>query len=148
MIRLARSLALTAILPFALAAVLAGPCGPIPGTRLAGPNVEEPVADWSFVGSGKACVLEVRPADPHSVRASCFARGRTLYVLSVLGSIKRWPAMVAEDPNVRVRIDGKIYPLKAIRITDPAERVRVLSPDDPSDFPSESTWLYQLQARS
>jgi hypothetical protein len=137
-----------AVLWTVLAVVLmgTGPCGPIPGGQLDGPVVTAPVADWSFLGDSFACELETRPADPHSVRATCFQRDGVLYVGSIGAPYKRWPAMVAADPRVRVRLDGKVYERTAVRVTDPAERTRLLS-GDPSTPPSDSHWAWRLDPR-
>jgi hypothetical protein len=125
----------------------AGPCGPIPGSRLDGAETSAVGLDFAFVGESSPCAIETRPSDPHSVRASCFARGSTLYVRSIFAPRKRWPAYVAENPDVRVRLQSKIYPMRAVRILDDAERAGILAPGDPEDPPSETTWLYRLEPR-
>jgi len=125
-----------------LALLGAGPCGPFPGGRLSGSEVALP-GDWSFVGSGSACAVEVRPAEPHSVRATCFANEGTLYVGALFAPRKRWPTFVAADADVRVQIGDDVYPLRAVRIEDAAERARVLGPE-----PSDSHWLYRLEPRA
>jgi transposase len=130
----------------ALAIVLTGtgPCGPLPGGRLDGELVTAPIADWSFLGDSFACALEARPADPRSVRATCFQRDGLLYVGSIAAPAKRWPAMVAADPNVRVRIAGKVYERRAVLVTEPAERARLTG----GDPPAESYWVWRLDPRT
>lgn len=123
-----------------------GPCGVFPGGALQGELVTEAVEDWRFIGESSACAIEVRPEHPHSVRANCMQREGRLYVGSILAPRKRWPAMVAEDSRVRVRIAGKVYEGRAVRITDPAERIRVLG-GTPEDPPSQSHWLWRLDPR-
>jgi hypothetical protein len=134
-------------LPLLGAVTFYGPCGPIPGSRLGGAETSAAGVDFSFAGGSSPCAIETRPADPHSVRASCFARGSTLYVRSIFAPRKRWPAYVAENADVRIRLEGKIYPMRAVRITDETERMRILSPDEPGNPPSETTWLYRLEPR-
>lgn len=123
-----------------------GPCGPIPGGRLEEGTVTETPADWRFLGASVACDVEVRPEEPHSVRANCDQRDGTLYVSSMWAPNKSWPEMVATDPRVRVRIEGRIYELVAVRVNDETQRARVLS-GDPDDAPPESTWLWRLEPR-
>ena len=124
----------------------AGPCAMCPGGRLDGDVEATTPADWRFVGDTAACAVEVRPNDPHSVRATCLQQGGTLYVSSIMAPRKRWPKMVADDDRVRVRIEGRLYALRAVRIDDVDERVRVLggSADDP---PGDSHWLWRFEAR-
>lgn len=130
----------------AMALVGAGPCGPIPGGRLEG-TASAPVPDWSFVGDSTPCAVEVRPVDPHSIRANCFSRDGELYVGALFAPRKRWPTYVAQSSEVRVKLGDRIYELRATRITDEAERARILSPGRPDDPPSASHWLYHLEPR-
>ena len=45
--------------------------------------------------------------------------GAYYYVSSASGA--EWAEMVAEEPSVRLRIAGNIYPVSASSVTDPAE---------------------------
>lgn len=133
-----------ASLALALALLGVGPCGLIPGGALEGP-LAPPPPDWRALGEGTLCQLELRPEEPHSLNVNCHVHDGRLYVYSLFGARKRWTAMLEEDPDVRVRIEGRLYELEALRVDDPDERRRVLSPD--GGEPSDSTWLYRLDPR-
>jgi hypothetical protein len=128
----------------ALALLGAKPCGLIPGGALEG-QLAQPPPDWSALGEDIPCQLELRPEKPYSVNVGCHVRDGRLYVYSLLGAHKRWTALVEEDPELRVRIDGHLYELEAVRVREPDERRRVLSPD--GGEPSDGTWLYRLDPR-
>lgn len=130
-----------AIAAGALLTACAGPVGPFPGGALRG-EAAAPPADWSFLERASPCALELRPADPHSVRLTCFATDGRLYVACVQGAARRWARMLGDDPRVRVRVGGKVYSLVAVRLTEAEERRGILSED--GDVPSESTWIWRL----
>ena len=135
---------LLALLLPALTLVAAKPCGFIPGGELGGQPTMAP-ATWTGNGEGFRCQIEMRPADPYSINANCYAVDGALYVYSYQGARKRWTRLVEADPEVRVAVDERIYDLRATRVTDATERGRVLAPD--GGEPSASTWLYRLEER-
>lgn len=47
------------------------------------------------------------------------SRGRALCIDPA--EERRWHAHVAADPRVRLRIEGRVYPLAAVQVTDPHE---------------------------
>jgi hypothetical protein len=98
------------------------PIGPVSGLRLTGDVVNEPVTDWSFAADVREVAIETRPGAPYSVTTWCFVREGKLYIPASAGSTKAWTHFAAADPRVRVKIDGKIYPGIATRVTDPALR--------------------------
>jgi len=98
-----------------------GPCGPLPGGRLDGEVVDQAVHDWSFVDDYRHCQLEVRPEKPHSVTTYCFAAGDVLYVPAIMGDGKQWTKMAIAEPQARIRVGGRIYPVLLERVLDPAE---------------------------
>ena len=81
--------------------------------------------DWGFVDAYERCQLEVRPAAPHSINASCYTHAGSLFVGSLKGDVKRWPTYVAEDPRARVRIGGRVFELRAVEVTDPDARLAI-----------------------
>lgn len=95
-----------------------GPLLVFPGGELSGEVVTERVDDWSFVDA-RFIDLEVRPADPYSVELNYFVREGRLYVDPAEG--RRWLDYIREDPRVRARFGGEVYPLTAVRVEDPAE---------------------------
>lgn len=129
-----------------------GPCWRIPGDRLTGEEVADAVTDWSFAESIRGCQIEVRPADPYSINASCFVDGGKLFVGCMRCSTKRWPLFVAGDPHARVRLDGRIYPVVATRIHEPEviygaweARWRKYKGGAPEPVPDDY-WLFRLES--
>ncbi len=130
------------------------PWGPLPGGRLEGTEVTEPVSDWSFADGKSTIQLETRPDDPHSVTVWCVAQGERLYVPSRDPEKKRWVQYVEADPRVRVRVGEQIHPARAIRVTDPGEVEAVvprlvakydLDPPEPDD--DVNVWIYRIVSR-
>lgn len=124
-------------LPLLLVAALCVACEPVdrrPGLWLSGDVVAEPVSDWSFTDAVFEILLETRTwyGIPHSVTVVCVAIGDRLYVPSVyrergeFPDERLWNRNVVRDPRVRLKIDGRIYERKAVRVEDPAEWRAVL----------------------
>jgi hypothetical protein len=139
---------------FASLALACGPIGRFPGGPLTGDRIYDPVDDWSFTDDHRLIQVEVRPAFPHSVTTVCFQHEGTLYVPARNAPSKRWTRFAIEDPYVRVRIDGRVYALRAVRETDPAEIEKVA----PAllakyDFPAPEggvppdLWFYRMESR-
>ena len=55
---------------------------------------------------------------PHSVTTVAWVKEGTIFVPCGGCSGKRWPRNVAARPDVRLKIDGEIYPRIARRVTD------------------------------
>jgi hypothetical protein len=115
----------------ALAAIALG-CGPIPGGALSGEAAPAP-ATWSEALGGERamCEIEARPSRPHSIQLECFTRSGELFVQSHRWALARWwPESWAKvwlaEPDVRVRIAGRLYALRAERISDEALRAALL----------------------
>ena len=112
----ATSLLLFAALPILLGC--GGPVGPIAGGALSGSGAQPP-AQWRSVP--EAIQLEVRPTQPYSVNVWSVGIGPYLYVATgAEGST--WTGYLQEDRNVRVRVDGVIYALRAVVVGDAEER--------------------------
>ena len=118
----------------ALAAGCGGPFLVFPGGDLRGEVVNEPVSDWSFVDSWFVD-LETRPEDPYSVELNYIVKDGQLYIDPAEG--RAWLEHIREDPRVRVRFGGKIYPLKAVLVGKPGEL---------EGFP-EDRFIYRLDPR-
>lgn len=102
-----------------------GPVSFIPGGRMDGtPARVDPT--WSNLGDSGICQLETNPDDPYSVTVAYTVVDGQLYV-NAGGSEKRWAKNAIDHPDVRLRIDGKIYELRAVRVTDPGEIARFAS---------------------
>jgi hypothetical protein len=94
-----------------------GPLGPVPGPELAGSVVDEPVEDWSFVDAVKVIQLETHPEDPYSVNTWVTKLGGGIYVFGG-GEDSPWVQNIGDDPRVRIRIEGRIYERRAVRVAD------------------------------
>jgi hypothetical protein len=138
--------AATCLLCLALAALVGvEPCGLLPGGRLEGEPASNPEDDWSFLDAEERCQIELRSEDPYSVIVSCQQRDGRLYAHSWSGERKRWTRLALENPDVRVRLRGRVYELVATRVDDAEERRRVLRPE--GGDPPDGTWLFRLAPR-
>jgi hypothetical protein len=95
-----------------------GPMLGIPGGELSGEVVTEPVDDWSFVDD-LFVELETRPEDPYSVELNYIVIDGRLYIDPAEG--RTWLEHIRADPDVRVRFDGRVYPMKAVLVGRPGE---------------------------
>ncbi len=93
------------------------PGGELPGVQQAPPET------WSDVP--ETIQLETRPQDPYSVNIWGVGLGRDLYIATDDDEGNNWTEHIAEDNNVRVRIDGRLHHLKASLVQDAQERGRV-----------------------
>ena len=136
---------------FVTLGALAG-CGPIvliPGGELSGQVVAAP-GDWKFTDAVGTVQLETRPDDPYSVNIWVTAVGDELFFAT---SETAWAAYIEHDPRVRLRVDGKIYLLRATRSDSAADREALLAAmkrkydfePDP-DETTEAT-VYRLEPR-
>jgi len=131
-----------------LALACGGPLGPFRGGRLAGPERLQPAEDWSFTSEVMLVQLETRPDAPWSVTLGCIDHEGALYVGADDPS-DRWVHHVVADPRVRVRVQGKVYPRIAVKVTDPVEWMvvgkRLFAKYDLSYAPDhEPGWLFRL----
>ncbi len=103
-----------------LALACGGPVLMIPGGRLTG-NVVESADDFSFTAANKdtSIDLETRPSAPYSVELNYTVKNGRIYLDPKEGRI--WLDHIRDDPNVRVRLDGNVYPLRAVQVEDPDE---------------------------
>jgi hypothetical protein len=140
-----------------VALILAGcePVGPIPGGALSGELVTGPVEDWSLQGEEETIFVETRPSDPHSVTVWCVAHEGALYIPSRDPGKKRWVQNLMEEPAVRLKIAGRIYERRAVRVTDPAEFEAAgakliakyeIESEDIDD--ATEVWLFRIEPRS
>jgi hypothetical protein len=95
-----------------------GPRGFIAGGWLWGEVVREPVRDWSFTDRIAEVQVQTRVGPlPYSVTTWNLSAGDRFYVPSGDCS-RRWVRQVLAHPDVRVRIDGRVYELRAAREDD------------------------------
>ena len=134
-----------------------GPLGPLSGGALSGDEAPLP-AEWTFASEIEQVQLETRPADPYSVNTWIGVVGGNLYIPTslILGEEdpgqRAWVQHVQSDPNVRLRIEEKVYALKAIRVEDEATINNVKTSllakygEEPTEH-SDRAWVYQLTTR-
>lgn len=117
---------LTLLLVGAVAAFLTWffycPCERTPGGWLLGEEVDDPVTDWSFANAVPLCQVQVRRGFvPHSINLNCMASGGALYLSCASCEGKAWSTAALADPDARIRIGDKVYPVRLRRVEDPAE---------------------------
>ena len=99
-----------------------GPLGLLPGGELSGETVTAPPA-WDFLGTSGQMQLETRPGEPYSVNINYTMMDGQMYA-NAGDTETQWVKNIADDPRVRIRLDGRIYLASAERITDAAEIAR------------------------
>lgn len=109
--------ALTALLVY----VFYCPCERTPGGWLLGREVDEPVTDWSFANEVPLCQIQVsRGFWPHSVNLNCMASAGRLFLSCAGCDGKVWSSAARADPEARLRIGDRVYPVRLTRVSDPA----------------------------
>jgi hypothetical protein len=94
-----------------------------PGLWLGGEVVEEGGGDWSFTAEHREIAIETRTPwwIPHSVTIVCAAKDGRLFVGARDPEGKRWVDHVDRDPDVRLKIGGRVYEQRLIALTDPED---------------------------
>jgi hypothetical protein len=96
------------------------PYGPIAGGRLRGEEATALPTDWSFVDRVAEVQVETRLGPlPWSVTTWVFSHAGRLYLPARNCLAKRWVKNLLADPDVRVRVEGRLYALRAVREDDP-----------------------------
>ena len=94
----------------------------------------------------------MNPASPRSLTTSYILHDGVLYVPSMFAARKTWPQEVLADGRVVLRVAGKLYEQRAVRVTDPAEirpLVRGRDASGPDVDPSTlSTWYFRIEPRT
>jgi len=93
------------------------------GGALSG-EVSDPPVDWTPLNSVEVVQLETSPLDPYSVNIWDAGIGPDIYVATSADGTN-WTEHLDIDRNVRLRIENRIFELKAMPVTDPEERARV-----------------------
>ena len=99
------------------------PCERTPGGYLFGGSAEEQTADWSFANNVPLCQIQVSAGLlPYSINLNCMATSTgELYLSCGQCDAKRWGGVVLDNSSLRMRLDGTVYPVTAIRVLDPNE---------------------------
>ena len=129
-----------------------GPVLPfLPGGAISG-EVKAVPDDWSFAADAGTVQLETRPEDPYSVNIVCVPLNGKLYIYA--GDTEtEWAQHISVKAEVRFRLAGDVYELRAQRVTDTAtvqafgdawvER----SPLSTHAADYAEMWMYELVAR-
>ncbi len=141
----------TGILALLLATGCNGPFIVFPGGKLDGQGEPAPPS-WSGVGDSGTVQLETDPVDPYSVNVAYTVLDGRLYI-NAGDTETRWVKNILADPDVRLRLNGQVYDLRAERVTNEAEIERFgkawtdqsMFRRDPAEL--DQVWLYQLVAR-
>jgi hypothetical protein len=130
------------------------PCERTPGGWLLGEEVEEPVTDWSFANDVPLCQIQVsRGILPHSINLNCMASDGKLYLSCASCDGKAWSTAVLADPDARLRLDDRVYPVRVTRVEDPAVldeawRARAEKVGRGLDIPrQEGWWSFRVESR-
>jgi hypothetical protein len=118
---LAEALMITRLIAVCALVSLAG-CGPFvvfPGGKLDGVTTRAP-DDGSFTADVSTVQLETRPEDPYSVNIWAVGMGPALY-LHAGANRATWVENIEADPNVQIRVDDRLYPLRASRVQSQEE---------------------------
>jgi hypothetical protein len=123
----------------------------LPGGALDGERVSAP-SDWGFAGDSGTGQIETRPEDPYSVNLVFTVVEGRVYV-NAGASETRWVKNIQADPRVRLRIEGRIYELRADRVTDAAEIAAFGEAWTSQSFfrrdprKPDEVWIYRLDPR-
>ena len=121
------------------------------GGELSG-SVVEPPDTWVLAEDSALAQLETRPEDPYSINLVYVQIDGHLYVYA--GNTQtEWVQHIEQNPQVRIRINENIYPMRAIRVYDNDEFIafadlwasRSMFQRDPKQF--DEVWLYRLERR-
>ena len=112
LVRIPLALVLVVVLAFIVLFGGAGPIAFVPGGVLWGETLE-PAADWSFTDSIKEIQVQTHVGPlPWSVTTWVLSSEGELFLAA--GSCNRiWTQRVLDDPDIRVRIDGAVYEMRA-----------------------------------
>ena len=128
--------------------------GPLPfmaGGELIG-SVSDVEHTWQLDEDSAVAQLETRPEDPYSVNLTYVQLGGVLYIYA--GDTKtNWVKHIEQNSLVRLRVDGTIYPARAVRVNGKKEIAKFADvwtnlsvfQRDPLSF--EEVWLYRLTPR-
>jgi hypothetical protein len=119
---MSRQVRFVAIILALIAIVACDPNERRPGLWLTGETAPF-AADWSFTNTIPEIAIQVHTPYllPHSVTIWCSSVDGKLYVGSSAPETKRWPAWADADPNVKLKIDGKVYEVRLEPLTSPDE---------------------------
>ncbi len=115
-----------------------------PGTTLSGLLAVNPVSDWSALEEKALVYVQANTwyGIPHSVTVRGIAYEGELFIPCARCADKRWPKLVAADPEVTVKASGALHVGSLERIEDMATLHRVFNTDDHQRL--AGVWLYRF----
>ena len=139
----------------AAAAILLGACSEpfivFSGGALNG-EAADPPGDWTILDNIDTVQLETQPDDPYSVNIWAVGMGPLLYVHAGANR-SSWVEHMEANPEVRVRVEGTLYDLRASRVEDQLEFTRFSDAYEekyglrPRNENAEEAFLFRLEAR-
>jgi hypothetical protein len=96
-----------------------GPIGPFTGGPLQGEVWDGAEPDWTFARDLDTVELQFDHGKRRSGLTGVIVQDGILYVPTTLEPLKGWNKAVLKDNRVILRIDGRLYPRCAVRVTDP-----------------------------
>lgn len=131
------------------------PIGPVSGLMLSGAEVSYP-AHWESCNENDTVAVEVRPEDPYSVTTWCIVYADELFIPASNGSTKTWTKLTVANPDIRIKINDSIYPVRATRVPDfpldvlgrlivkkyPKYAEQIMANSDAQD-----TWVFRISPR-
>lgn len=150
--RPALSMLLVASVALLVTAGCNGPFGLFSGGALSGASAK-PASQWSDLDDYGTAQLETRPEDPYSVNIAYTRVDGRLYV-NAGDTETNWVENISANPDVRLRIDGKLYDLRAVRVTEQQEidafaeawTNQSMFRRDPTELEGE-VWIYRMVPR-
>lgn len=120
-----------------------------PGLALAGDLAPAQDTDWGFLAAGRNKIF-VQMATwyqlPHSITTTSWVRDGKLFVPCGRCATKNWPNHVARDDRVRLKVDGRLFDRKAVRLTTEEELRAALAVPADEQIP-EGVWVYRMDPR-
>lgn len=130
------------------------PCDRTPGGWLLGEAVSEPVEDWGFANDVPLCQVQVyRGILPHAINLNCMASDGDLYLSCASCDGKVWSTAALANPEARLRVGDKVYPVRLSRVEDPqtldeAWRARARKTGRGLETPREDGWWsFRVESR-
>lgn len=103
-----------------------GPLAFFPGPKLSGPVAQEPAEGWAFVDEVAVVQIETRPDNPYSNNIWLTRIDDGIYIFG--GNEETvWVQNLAQDPRLRLRVEGRIYERRAVRTEDPEDKRRFIA---------------------
>ncbi|MEM7411194.1 MAG: hypothetical protein AAF430_13240 [Myxococcota bacterium] len=107
-------------------------CAAVPRGELDGTPASAPQR-WEFSDPEQPCWIETRAPEPSSIRVGCYAIDGVLHIHSTRFADgwrlfgESWVQKARRAPSVRVEVEGQVFSLRALEVTDPERREEILA---------------------